>query len=140
MENWLAKLLISIAASIVAGLVVWYLTQTPVEDDSVISKQHPGPVEEPVQSEQNRDYQEKNEPLELSRLLMIGKVTKLYPQYFIVLVTFELAPASNELYVQVKNGRFITATVQKRYEKYWSATSFQQDKIQTGASVFVRRN
>ena len=131
MDKWLAILLSSTIATIIGGVVVFYITQALLENDTLISKTQSVPIKDPAKINQGKDSLENTDSIELSSLLMIGKVIDLHPRYFKVIVTFELAPASKILFIRNKNGKLIRAIVQKRYGNYLSATSIQQDEIQT---------
>ncbi len=140
MENWLEKIIIGTATTIVGGVVVWHLTEGPVENRSATNIEKPVPVEEPVGIEPDLyDYSE-DESVRLGDLLKIGEVAKIHPQFFIITITYELAPSAEKLFVESKNGMFIVAKVQRRYEKNLSATALNQDEIKIGDKVFVKKN
>jgi hypothetical protein len=140
MKKWLAGILSSIIASIVAGLVVWHLTQKNNAENIIFSDGGSSTDNAIIQKRTNQLREEENDNVNPSMLIIIGKVTKIYPENFEIQVTYDIATISNKLFVQGKNGKFITSVFLKRYGEFVTATSSMQNEIQTGANVYIRKN
>jgi len=161
MKKWFGQLLIPI----IAGLVLWWIKTCPAVNNVVdrpdkrnvsISQESDDTEKSKVKAEQDeKKFAADNKPVKLSDLVQIGKIKESYPQYsyFTVVITDDLTPIRNKVFIQAAKDNFVGAIIEKRTGKILTViyprrgesgpddkAFILKDILITGASVFVPGN